>query len=442
MKRQHLRGWRAGAALLLPLVLIATACADDDDDDDAAANDDSGGGSQDLDGEEVTILGPEVDVELESLQDAFAEFEEETGVTVTVNGTRNFETDIGTQVDGGNPPDIAMFPQPGKIGDFADDIVTVSDDTAGTVEENFDTGWTDLVTIDGELKAIPAKADLKGTVFYSPAAFEDAGYEIPETLEDFETLANQMIDDGETPFCIGTGSEDATGWPMTDWLEDYILRMNGPDVYDQWWQHEIPFDDPAIVETADHVHDFLSTEGMVAGGLENVASITHADVAQMMVDGSCMMIRQSNYLAANFIEAGASMGDDGDISAFRLPGTEDNPDVTLSGGIYAAAFSDSPATAAVMEYIASADFANNRADNEAGGFLSPNKNVDTANYPDEITQTFGEILAAADPVRFDASDLMPGEVGAGTFWTAVNDIDSGTKTPEEAFADVEGSWPS
>jgi alpha-glucoside transport system substrate-binding protein len=251
-----------------------------------------------------------------------------------------------------------------------------------------------------------------------------------------------MIQDGNTPFCLGTGSDDATGWPLTDWVEDYVLRLNGPEVYDQWYSHEIPFDDPQIVQTGQHVFDFLSQEGMVLGGLENVAAVEHADAGLPLLDGECMMIRISNYLAANFIEAGASMGDDGDVAAFRLPSSPEAPNITLSGGIYAAAFSDDPDTQAVLEYIASPDFANNRADNEQGGFLSPNRNVDTSRYPDEITQTFGEILAAADPVRFDASDLMPGEVGSGTFWTAVNDVSDGSAEVPDAFAEVEESWPS
>lgn len=449
MKRQQFK-WRPHVALALTLALVAAACADDEDgegdgDGDGQSEESSGqlsGDYPNLEGEEISILGPEVQVERESLEEAFAEFEEATGANVLVDGTRNFETDIGNLIDGGTPPNIAMFPQPGKIGDFADDIITVPDNVVSVVEENIDPGWTGFVTLDGELKAVPAKADLKGVVFYSPQTWEDNDYDIPESLEDFEALAEQMAADGNTPFCIGTGSDDATGWPLTDWVEDYILRLNGPEVYDQWYTHEIPFDDPEIVETGEHVFDFLSQDGMVLGGLENVAATNHADAGLPLLDGDCMMIRISNYLAANFIDAGASMGDDGDVSAFRLPGSEENPDVTLSGGIYAAALLEDEATMAALEYIASTDFANNRANNAQGGFLSPNRNVDTSLYPDDITRTFGEILTNAEPVRFDASDLMPGEVGAGTFFTAVNDIAGGTATVEEAFTQVEGSWSS
>jgi alpha-glucoside transport system substrate-binding protein len=54
---------------------------------------------------------------------------------------------------------------------------------------------------------------------------------------------------------------------------------------------------------------------------------------------------------------------------------------------------------------------------------------------------FGEILATADPVRFDASDLMPGTVGSGSFWSAAVDITTGATDVPAAFAEVEERWP-
>jgi len=440
MTRQRNR-WRAVFTLGLALSLLsASACADDDDDASTDSGDDSGGGG----GDEgtVTLFGPEVEFEQQSLQDAFDAFTEDTGIEVEVNGSRSFETEVGPQVDAGNPPDIAMFPQPGKIKDFAGDIVPLPDDVLEVVGENIDEGWTSFSTIDGDVLAIPAKADLKSVVWYSPAAFEEGGYAIPETFDDFLALADTMLADGKTPFCVGIGSDDATGWPMTDWIEEFVLRLQGPDVYDQWVNHEIPFDDPAIVESAQAVYDLWATDGMVFGGLQNIGATPFAEAGLPLLEGDCLMHRQGNFYGSNFTDAGATLGADGDVNAFYLPGSEENPNITLSGGIYAAAFADRPEVMEVMSYIASPEFGNSRAGNEIGGYLSPNKNVDTSLYTTELDQTFGEILAAAEPVRFDASDLMPGAVGSGTFWSAAVDIVGGTKTVDEAFADVEASWPS
>lgn len=428
------RGWRAAALLGMALTLLAAGCADDDDDEGASGN----GG--DASGTEVSIFGPEVEGEAQGFVDAFAAFEEETGIKINYQGDRSFEEQIGVRVDGGNAPDIAMFPQPGKIRDFAEDLVPLGDEALANIEENFDAGWTDFVTIDGEILAVPTKADLKSLVWYSPAAFEEAGYEVPETMEDLLALADRMVADGKTAFCIGIGSDAATGWPMTDWIEDFMLRLKGPEVYDQWMNHEIPFDDPDVVEVVQYVYDLWAKEGYVFGGLQNVAATPFAEAGLPVVEGDCMMHRQGNFYAANW-DDGTELGDDGDVSAFYLPpfADQDFGRVTLSGGIYAAAFDDRSEVQQVLAFIASTEFADARA--PVGGFLSPNKNTDTSRYPTEIEQTFAEILAEADPVRFDASDLMPGAVGAGSFWTAVVDIVTGAKDVPEALAAVEASWP-
>ena len=444
MKRQHTRGWRTCLALVLPLALVAAACADDDDDGDAQT-DDQGSENQDqnqdeapnLEGEEVTVFGPEVEVEMQSLEESFAPFEEETGVDITVTGDRSFETQVGSQIQAGNPPDIAMFPQPGRIEGFTEDLVPLDDELRSTAEDNFGT-WIDLVTVDDEVYAVPAKADLKSLVWYSPSEFEEAGYEIPETFADYEALVDQILADGNTAFCVGLGSDAATGWPFTDWVEDYMLRLQGPEVYDQWVEHEIPFDDPAVVETAQYVIDLWSQEGAVFGGLQNVAATPFAEAGVPLLEGDCMLHRQGNFYAANWPE-GTELGPEGQVNAFYLPGSEENPNITLSGGIYAAAFADRPEVLETMEFLASTDYANKRA--PVGGFLAPNRNTDTSLYPTEIEQQFAEILADADPVRFDASDLMPGEVGSGSFWTAAVDITTGAKQVPAAFADVEASWP-
>ncbi len=436
----HRNRWgRAALALLLPLVLVGAACAGDDDDSGDASTDTGADG--DLAGTTVTIFGPEVEGEAQGFLDSFADFEEETGIDVQYQGDRSFEEQIGVRVDGGDPPDIAMFPQPGKIRDFAEELVPLSDDVAATVTDSFDAGWTDLVTIDGDVYGVPAKADLKSLVWYSPAAFEEAGYEIPTTFEDFIALTDTMMADGKTPMCIGLGSDAATGWPFTDWVEDMMLRLKGPEVYDQWVNHEIPFNDPDVVEVVQYVYDLMAKEGMVRGGAANVADIPFADAGLPLLDGECMMHRQGNFYAANWPD-GTELGEEGEVNAFYLPTFEaqDFGQVTLTGGIYAVAFSDRPEVIQALEFLAGTEFADNRA--PTGGFLSPNKNTDTSKYPTEIEQTFAEILAEADPARFDASDLMPGEVGAGSFWDAAVAITSGNKSVQEALDDVEASWPT
>jgi alpha-glucoside transport system substrate-binding protein len=301
-------------------------------------------------------------------------------------------------------------------------------------------GLYELGEYDGALRGAIYRLSLKSMVWYPAPEFEEAGYEVPETWDDLIALSDQIVEDGSTPWCVGFESGDATGWPATDWLEDWVLRLHGPDVYDEWRLHEISFDDERIVESGDALYDLWTQDGFVHGGLEAAASLSFRDAGVGVLDGDCMMYRMSNFYGAIFGENEADIGPDGDVSAFYLPGSDEHPNITLTAGMYAVAFNDDPATMATMEYLASTEFADARAANEIGGFLSPNANVDASLYTTPLDQEFGQILADADPARFDASDLMPGEVGAGTFWEAMIEITVGNQTPQEAFEDVENSW--
>jgi alpha-glucoside transport system substrate-binding protein len=306
------------------------------------------------------------------------------------------------------------------------------------VQANMDAQLVELVTIEGQVFGVPAKADLKSLVWYSPDAFEEAGYAIPTTFDEFLALADQMIADGDTPFCVGIESGEATGWPMTDWTEDFLLRMSGPEVFEQWVNHEIPFDSPEPVAAAQAVIDLWSTEGAVFGGTQNIAATPFADAGLPLLEGDCLMHRQGNFYFANWPED-TDIGADGEVNAFYLPGSTENPNITLTGGIYGAAFNDRPEVQQVMQFIASEEFANARVENQTGGVLSPNRNTDVALYPSEIEQTFAGILAQGTPVLFDADDRIGGE-GQRTWWNANVDIVTGDTTVEEGFATVDETF--
>jgi alpha-glucoside transport system substrate-binding protein len=375
-------------------------------------------------------------------------FGEANGMTIQYVGAREFEEQVRTQAAGGNPPDIGIFPQPGNVIDFAasGDLIPLPEDVAAAVSENWSEDWLTFWNVDGVQYGVPNKSDLKSLVWYVPSAFEEKGYEVPETYADFEALLQTMIDNGDTPLCVGVESGPSTGWPFTDWVEELILRRQGAEFYDQWLNHEVPFNSPEVVETMAYVSDLWNTEGMVYASGGSIVSTPFGDNGQPLLDGDCMMHRQASFFAAFFPEGTEYGTEEGQVDTFYFPSDEGRP--ILVGGTAAAAFRDAPEVWAVMEYLGSPEYASVRqaaqTERKGGGlsgFLTAVNGVDTSLFV-PLEANFIEILQTGDPARFDASDLMPGEVGSGTFWSAAIELISGEIDAEEAATEIEESWPT
>lgn len=402
-----------------------------------------------LAGTTVEISGPEsTDQEAGALQDALTVFAEANEMTINYVGAREFEQQIRNQVGGGNPPDIGIFPQPGNVADFANsgDLIEVPEDVVASVSENWGEDWLSFWQVDGVQYGIPNKSDLKSLVWYLPSEFEAAGYEVPETYTEFVDLTAQMIENGDTPLCVGLESGPSTGWPFTDWVEELVLRQSGTDVYDQWVSHEIPFNSPEIVDAMAAVNDLWATEGMVYASGGSIASTPFGDNAQPLIDGDCMMHRQASFFASNMPEGTEFGEEEGNVNVFYFPSDEGRP--VLVAGTSAAAFRDAPEVWAVMEYLGTPQFANirqaaqtERLGGGLSGFLSAVEGADASLYQ-PLEQQFLEIVSTGDPARFDASDLMPGEVGSGSFWTQGVDLVTGSTDAQGAADAIEESWPS
>ena len=399
-----------------------------------------------LAGSVVTILGPETGSEAEGFLAGFEPLRERTGIVVRYSGTRDATTELNLAVEAGDPPDIVIIPQPGRILQFGEsgDAVAIPDSIMANIGGSYDQFWFDLATTGGNVYGVPNKGDVKSLVWYSPQDFADNGYEIPQSWAELEALMEQMKGNGQTPWCVGIESGAATGWAFTDWMEDMMLRIHGPAVYDQWVSHEIPFNDSRVVEVAEFVGSIWFAEGNVSGGRDLISQRSFREMAAAHLNGECMMHRQANFAGAHYLEAGASsLGPDGDVNVFYLPTISDEfGTVVLGAGTHAVAFTDKPETLAVLEYIGTAEYANARIMSDKGGFLSPNRDHDTSLYSSSFDRALAEILVSANPFRFDASDLMPGEVGAGEFWRSGTDYVSGSKTAQEFADDTEDAWPS
>lgn len=402
-----------------------------------------------FDGETVKISSTISDQEADQLEESWADFAKCTGITIEHNGTNEFESQIFVQVEGGNAPDLAIFPQPGLLARMQAEgnLVPAGAAAKEAADANYTEDWLQYGTVDGDLYGIPVMGSVKSFVWYSPKAFKDAGYEIPTTWDDLMTLTDTIAadkgSDTVTPWCSGIESGGATGWPATDFLEDTVLREAGPEVYDQWVSHEIPFDDPQIVASLDRAGSILQDPARVNGGIgdpRSVATTPWAEAGLQVLEGNCYLFRAASFFEAQLPE-GTDVGPDGDIYAFYLPGDSADEKPLLVAGDYVAAFNDDKATQAVQAYLASPEWANSRV--KIGGVVSPNKGVDPHNASSDVLRQTLELMQDTTAVaRFDGSDMMPSEVGAGSFWTAMTDWVDGKQDSKSALASVEKSWPA
>ena len=397
--------------------------------------------------EQITVFGPWLGPDQENVEAVLADFAEKSGHDVRYVGSDSFEQQIMVDAEAGSAPNVAVFPQPGLAADMAQRgfLTPLRDGTADWIRENYAAGesWVDLGTYEGpdgeeNLYGFFYKVDVKSLVWYVPENFEDAGYEVPETMEELKALTDQIVADGETPWCIGLGSGGATGWPATDWVEDMMLRTQPPEVYDQWVTNEIPFDDPAVVAAIDEFGYFARNDDYVAGGSGAVASTDFRDAPKGLFDSppQCYMHRQASFIPAFFPE-GTVVGEDADF--FYLPAYADKDLGTpvLGAGTVWAITNENEAAHELIAYLQTPEA--HEIWMARKGFLTPHKGVNLDAFGDPTLRKMNDILLGATTFRFDGSDLMPGGVGAGSFWTGMVDYAGGKDAAEVAGA-IQDSW--
>jgi alpha-glucoside transport system substrate-binding protein len=433
-------GRKRWAVVLLALALVAAGCGDDDDEGGGGGGTDGGGG-----GGTVTVFGAFVDAEAAAFEAALKPFEDETGIDVRYEGSGDFNDLIRLRAEADDLADIVIFPNPGLLTEFAGDehVVELTGEALTAFEENYNEDWQTFGSVDGAPYGMFVKASPKSLVWYPVPEFEDAGYEVPETWDDLVALSQQIADDGATPWCIGIEDGESTGWVATDWMEDIVLRLHGPDVYDQWVDHGIPFDDPQIVEAGELLNEIWQNPDFVRGGTQTIRTTKFGDSPRPMFDDppGCFLHRQASFISTFFpddVQASLTT-DEPQAGVFGLPGIGGDAAPAMGGGDVAGMTDARDEVAQTMAFLGTTEFAEGWA--PAGGYISPHEGFDVSVYPTEIDRQIGELVAEAPAFRFDGSDLMPAAVGSGTFWTAMIDIVAGT-SPAEAFGTVESSYPS
>ena len=399
----------------------------------------------DLKGETVTITCPWTGAEEGSFKKVIAGFEKATGATVKHSCSQSSEQQIVIDIKAGSPSNISVFPQPGLAANMAaiGGLAPLGDKSRDWVKANFAAGssWADLGTYKGKdgksnFYGLFYNVNVKSLVWYIPENFKEKGYKVPKSMEELQDLTKKIAADGGKPWCIGLGSDAATGWPATDWVEDMMLRTQSPQVYDDWTSNKMKFNDKRVVEAIDAYGWFARNDAYVDGGAKAVATVSFKDSPKGLFGSppKCYMHRQASFIPAFFPDGKA---DDADFFYFPSYKAKNLGNPVLGGGTIMTITKDSKGARAFMEYLQHPQA--HEIWMAEGGFLTPHKGVDLAKYKTKGQRKQGEILLGATTFRFDGSDLMPGAVGAGSFWKGMVDY-SGGKSAQAVTDDIQKSW--
>jgi len=428
---------------LLALSLVLAACAQaTPEPTEAMPEEPAEPEEESFEGETVTIFTAAADEQAAAFQSEFDDFIAETGIEVVVEGSGEFEVLATTRAEAGDLPDIINFPQPGLMADMARDGNLIDLSTFLSEDyllQQYDQSWIDQGTVDGTLVGIWHNADVKSLVWYPKAAFEAAGYEIPQTWDELIALSDQIVADGSVPWCIGMESASATGWVGTDWIEDIMLRTTSLENYDKWVTGELDFASPEVKNAWETAATVWLNPDYVFGGTTGILTIAFGDSPLPLFEDppGCYLHKQASFVV-NFFPEDAVVGETVDYFYFPPINEADYGKPVLTSGSILSMGQDRPAVRKVMEFLTTKESVEQEVKN--GLFVAPQKDVPLDWYPSAALKGFAEILANADSTRFDGGDLMPGAVGTGSFWTGVVDYVGGADL-DTVLESIDASWP-
>jgi alpha-glucoside transport system substrate-binding protein len=286
--------------------------------------------------------------------------------------------------------------------------------------------------------SVPWFVNPKSLIWYDPERFAEAGYTVPTTWQELRQLSDRIVADGGTPWCFA----EEGGWPTTDWIEDVLLREQGPEVYDGWVAGRIPFSDPRVRGAFERVGELAFTDGYVHGGIDAAARTSFAVGGFPLVEDppGCWM-----YHFGSFIQAGLPpevvVGED--VAAFPTPSIDDAYRESMVGSTrHTIVYADRPEVREVMRFITSPQFGVAHL-NESPNLLIANRRFDVAEYRDwrrDLAPSLAQAMAA-DLFRDDGSDLMPPRVGSGPIWTGVIDyLRGGPSSLDEVLTTLDAAW--
>ena len=399
--------------------------------------------------------------ELTNFTNSLADFEKATGITVNVDSVpSSHETVLKSRIEGGSPPDIAQLAQPNGILAYAAENKVIDLATFMPVDKlKAEHPSLAFLTEGSNIWGLPYKQDVKSLIWYPVKAFAAKGYTVPTTWADLIKLSDQIVADGSAPWCVSAGGPgDATGWQLTDWVEEVVLKSGGLDLYNQWINHTVKFDDPRIKNILDnYLGKILFTPGYVYNGYQSVVAQDQKTTMDPMFNQDlsapqCWMQKIPTWYGPDFFPdqrvsgqpSKYTIGADGDIGIMPFPAVDPTQNNVEVSGDSMFMMVDKPEIRATMEFLATPQGL--EAWILAGSAISSNNTTPQDWYAGSYKlQVASQVFNGASGAGFDASDIMPPAVGTGSFWSDMDSwVNGGGQNPttDATLQLIDTSWPA
>jgi alpha-glucoside transport system substrate-binding protein len=369
----------------------------------------------------VTVAGS---MEFDQLQPLVDEYTSQAGNAVIYSGGWAWD-DFMNCAANGNCPDVGLVPQPGLMQDLA---------AAGVLAEltpfididvlnaNYTDIWIDLGKVDGTLYGVWFGANNKSLIWHDPVEFSSHGWLTPTNWTELLALSDEILSTtGTPPWSVGNESGAATGWPLTDWFEDILLRSAGAQAYDDLIAHNIAWTDPEVVSAMTYFGEIFGNEAYQLGGKSGTLNTYFGDaILPPFRDPPEAYLHRQGSFASVFIESEFPDQTPGvDYGVFAFPDIDPAyANAVMGAGDTAIVFSATPEAQSLINFLITTDAAEIWI---AGGNVSPNRSVDFELYTDPNLRAAAQMLVDADIFRFDLSDQLSSELNQ-CMWSEMDDL--------------------
>jgi len=233
-------------------------------------------------------------------------------------------------------------------------------------------------------------------VFYRKSVFEQNGYEIPTTMDQFTALAKQMQNDGLTPIAFA----DKDGWPAMGTFDYINMRQNGYDFHIALMRGEESWSDPKVKSVFD------TWRGLLPYHQKGALGRTWQDAAQTVVDKEAGMYLLGMFVGQQFTGLAAE-----DLDFFSFPEInsefgQDSVEAPIDGFMLSADPSNEDGAKKLLEYLSSAEAQATYLESDPNN-IAANQDADTSNYS-PLQNKAVELIGAADNIsQFLDRDTRP-----------------------------------